>query len=784
MNQARSSAILDANDIKNLWRIVTKNWYVLVICLSLSFAGAYFYTYRLTDIYAATMQILLKSNDVYDSKSIISSGSGYNFKDYTDNYNAMRVIKSYDLIRKTIDRMKLDVSYYIHGRIRTKEVYEAVPFEIVPGNISSGIYEQMMKFSILNTDEYEITYSKGGAEKSCKGRFNVPFSSPDFSLTVNKNPALRANTVKELANVEYLVQIHSRNGLVQKYQRSLNVEVPEYTGIVQVTVEDIIPKRAVTFLDTLGKVYIENTLESKLEVNGRTLTYIDRQLQELTGMMTSIEDKLQDYKQQEAILNLNKEEENYFNQLVNSQAQEKKMELQLSALNALEKYIIEDQEGEFLPPTFFLSSDDVYLQNSISELYKTQTQLNSLRFSATAKGPMILEMEAKLNRMKNDLLNYINNAKNAVLKQKEAITKQIRQSENFIGNIPFKQRELLNIERNLEVNQKMYSFLLEKKAENTIAKAGIVPESKVIESARSIGIVKPNKSQITYSFIGAGFLVAVLIILIRTSFYEKVESLDELKIRTQIPILGEVIFSEDVKEKDNLVVENEPRSVITESFRSIRTNLQFMVPKTGPSVYLFTSNNPGEGKTFCSVNLASLLGKGGKKVLLMEYDLHQPKVGQSLNMHNDIGLTTILIGRALPQDCIIKSNIENLDVILAGPAPPNASELILGEHNDELFKFARENYDYILVDTPPIGLITDALVLARFSDVNIFVINTKYPCRDSLNNANEVAREKKMKNFCLVLNGVKVKRSRYNYKRYGYGYGYGYGYTGQDKPKA
>ncbi|MEY4110215.1 MAG: protein involved in gliding motility EpsB [Bacteroidota bacterium] len=587
MSQTRSSAILDVNDIKNLWRIISKNWFIIITCLGLSFACAYLYTYRLTDIYAATTQILLKSNDVYDSKSIISSGNGYNFKDYTDNYNAMRVIRSYDLIRKTIDKMKLDVSYYIHGRLRTKEVYEAVPFEVIPSSCSPLIYEQMMKFSILNTEEYSMTYVKAGNEVVAKGRFNTPIISPDFSLVVNKNPALRKNTVDELKNIEYQVQLHSRDILVMKYQRALNVEIPEYTGILQVTVEDIIPKRAVAFLDTLGKVYIENTLESKLEVNGRTLTYIEKQLQELTGMMTAIEDKLQDYKQQESILNLSKEEENYFNQMVSSQSQDKKLELQESALNALEKYIIEDQEGEFLPPTFFLSSDDIYLQNSISELYRTQTQLNSLRFSATAKGPMIEEMGTKLSRMKNDLLNYINNSKKAVIKQREAISKQIRQSEKLIGNIPFKERELLNIERNLEVNQKMYSFLLEKKAENTIAKAGIVPESKVIESARSIGVVKPNKSQITYTFIGAGILIAVVIIMIRISFYERIESLEELKSRTSIPILGEIVFSEKVQGRDNLVVESGPKSVITESFRSIRTNLQFMVPKTGSLVYLF-----------------------------------------------------------------------------------------------------------------------------------------------------------------------------------------------------
>jgi capsular exopolysaccharide synthesis family protein len=742
-------------------------------CFSISFVAAYFYTYKLTDVYAASMQILLKSNDIYDAQSLIQGGGAYGYKDYTDNYNAIRVMKSYDLLKKTVDKLNLDVSYFIEGRLRTKEIYEAVPFDIKVGAVNENMYEQPIKFKILNEHSFEVRYKRGESDQTIKGFFGKSTLSPDFQIEVTKTAAIEKGTVEQLSQVEYMVKFHNRAYQVMRYQNALNVEVPEYTGILQVTVEDIIPQRAVAFLDTLGRVYIENSLASKLEVNSRTLTYIERQLEELTSMMTTIEDKLQNYKLSQSILDLSREQENAFNQLVDLQSQEKKFDMQLSALSALQKYIIEDKDPEQMPPTLFGTGNDAFLQNSVTDLYNAQMARNIQLFTSTKKGPPIDEINQKIARMKKDLLVYVDNSQKVIGDQRIQLLRQISRTEGIIGSIPIKQREVLNIERNLEVNQKMYSFLLEKKAENTISRAGIVPESKVIESARSVGIVKPNKSRIVYSFLGVGFIISVILVFIRTTFYETIESIDFLKQKTTYPILGEVIFQKDASNTSPIVVDSDPRSIITESFRTIRTNLQFLTTGDGPKVFLFTSNNPGEGKTFCSVNLGALLAKGGKKVLLMEFDLHQPRVHQALSLSSEIGLTTILIGKAKPEDCVINSSVENLDVILSGPSPPNASELVLHQEINDLFDFAKANYDYILIDTPPIGLITDALVLMRFADVTMFVINTKYAYRESLANAHEAAANKGNSNFSFILNGVKRSQSKYYYKRYGYGYGYG-----------
>ncbi|MFZ1664953.1 MAG: CpsD/CapB family tyrosine-protein kinase, partial [Flavobacteriales bacterium] len=255
---------------------------------------------------------------------------------------------------------------------------------------------------------------------------------------------------------------------------------------------------------------------------------------------------------------------------------------------------------------------------------------------------------------------------------------------------------------------------------------------------------------------------------------------------THAPIFGEVIASEKAEE-NYVVVDSDPKAAITESFRTIRTNLEYLPAQDNGRAVMVTSYRPNEGKTFCSVNLSAILAKAGKKVLLLELDLHKPKVGSGLGMTNKMGISTILAGKAQVEECVMHTNIPHFDVILAGATPPNASELILSKNLTDILDFGREHYDYVMIDTPPVGLITDALLMMRYADATLFVINTRLANKDHVRNAMEIYRSNAAKNFGFILNGVRMKKSKYYYNtNYGYGYryayGYGYGY-GDKKPK-
>ena len=350
---------------------------------------------------------------------------------------------------------------------------------------------------------------------------------------------------------------------------------------------------------------------------------------------------------------------------------------------------------------------------------------------------------------------------------------------NVWKGIPKTQRDLLSIQRKVDVNEKMYVYLLERRANTIIARAGILPQTSVIETAHSVGVVKPNKRKISYSFLFVGLILSLLVVFIRTVVFATIEIMDELKRLTHLPVLGEIILSKEATD-NYLIVDKDVKAPITESFRAIRTNLEYFANEVNSKAVLVTSYNPGEGKTFCSVNLAAIIAKAGKRVLLIELDLHKPKIQQALKMSSDVGVSSILIGKSSIESTVMETQIENMSVILSGPTPPNASELILSKHLKEIIDYGKAHFDYVIVDTAPIGLITDALVIMKNVDVSLFVLNTKFAKKQILDVVHDISKANKVSNIGLILNGVKRNRSKYYYN-YGYGSGYGYGYGGYGK---
>lgn len=779
MSANKSGNIIDSKDLLQIWKLFLQNWYIVLVLVAVSALGAYLYTYKLTDIYAGKTQILIKSAETYDYQNQIYKGLGY-YGIYEDISNQKRVITSYNLIEKTVSNLNLDVSYFIVGRLKTTEVYESMPFSIEVKYINPSLYEKNLEFQIIDVNTFRIGIKKDNETIFNTHTFDDDAKELDYHLFVSKNKVINEHSVNSLKGIEYQFKVHNKNNLVRKYKSALAVENVEFTSILELTLEDEIPSRAVTFLDTLSKVYIDYTLQSKIDINENTLSYIEKQLNEAVDMMSEIEDDLEIYRSEKAILNLSREEQEYFDKLILYDNQKRNLELQIKSLDALETYILKthsDQEAHLLPPSVFIGEEDDFLKKSINELYSMQFNRNSILFASKDVNPRIQQFDEQMELLRKDLLQYLTNARKAIKGKIGDTNDEIKYYENIIKRIPKTQRDILNINRKLQVNEKMYLYLLEKKANTIIARAGIIPETKVIETARSIGVVKPNKSKIFYMALMAGFVASLIIIFIRVIFFEKIENAEKLKEITSVPILGEIVYANEA-ESEYIIVESFPKAPITESFRSVRTNLEYLATETSCKTILVTSHNPNEGKTFCSINLAAIIAKAGKKVLLFELDLHKPKIHAGLKLNSDKGISSVLVGKEVTEQCIIKTSVENLDVILSGPIPPNASELILNKRLQEMLDFGKESYDYIIIDTPPVGLITDALILMRYADVTLFVLNSQTAKKEYISNAEDIIATNGIKNFGFVLNGVKVKKSKYYYN-YSYGYkygGYGYGY--------
>jgi capsular exopolysaccharide synthesis family protein len=380
---------------------------------------------------------------------------------------------------------------------------------------------------------------------------------------------------------------------------------------------------------------------------------------------------------------------------------------------------------------------------------------------------------ADIRQAKDNIIRYIDAQKQAVSIAIKDLSSEIRTMEGRIKNIPKSQRQIINIERRLAVNEELYSFLLSKRAETIIARAGIVPETKIIESSRPIGIVYPDKTKMNLMSLVIGLGLAIVFLLVKELFFQKIKSLGQLQTATDVAILGSIprqkVFSGTYR-----LLSGSERSELAQSFRMLRTNLQFLGPTDQTKKILVTSLLPGEGKTFVSVNLASILAIAERKVLLMDFDLHKPRLAKAMELENKQGVSSILSGRASVQEVIQRTELECLDVITSGPVPPNASELILRPELMMLLDYAEKNYDFILLDTPPVSLITDALNLMRKVDVKLFVLNSRSTSRTSLDYIERLIADNQLTDASLILNEERITKLDYYYSKYGYG-GYGYG---------
>lgn len=772
------AGIIDVNDLRSFLRIFSKNWYFVVVALILSAVLSYLYSYKIPEVYGASTQILLKDRETYNYQTQVYQNIGY-IAAYGDIVNQKRVLTSYDMLNRTLDKLDFDVSYYIIGRFKRKEEYGTLPFTVKMQLLNPKLFEKPFDLHIVDPEHFELSYDRGGGIIKKTFPFNTDvadLADDDFTLRVDKVQEVTASNLERYTSGDYQFVVHSRGWLVGKYSYGMQVENLEYTSILEVRVEDEIPARARMLLDTLSREYINYTLQSEFDINERTLSYIDKQIDEVSSIISMYEDDLEQFVNSKNILDLNKQEDQYFDQLVSYDAKKRQYEMMIESVNSLEKYVLDLGEEKLLPPSLYILEDDIFLKQTLSELYNMQMAKNNKLFDATMGNPSISRGDTTLALNRANLMVYLTNTRKALNEKIDEVQGQIDDYTRLIKGVPSTQRGLLNIRRKLNVNEKLYEFLLEKRANTMIAKAGIIPTTKVIERARSLGVVRPDRMKILYTFLVGGLLLSMVVVFIRVLFYDRVENADQLRAATSLPVFGEIIASEKAEE-NYVVVDSDPKSAITESFRTVRTNLEYLPASSQGKVVMVTSYRPNEGKTFCSVNLSAILAKAGKKVLLLELDLHKPKVGANMGMTAQQGLTNILVGKILVGECVQPTQIENFNVILSGPTPPNASELVLSKHLAELFEWGRTRFDYVIVDTPPVGLITDALLMMRHVDATLFVINTRFANKDHIRNAVETAHASTTKNFGFILNGVRMKKSRYYYNtNYGYGYRYAYGY--------
>ncbi|HTA28069.1 MAG TPA: Wzz/FepE/Etk N-terminal domain-containing protein, partial [Bacteroidia bacterium] len=472
MENRSSSAIFDTNDLKSFFRVARKNWWIFVGIVALSAGVAVYYGKTLPDVYSVVTEILLKSEDQDNStldalSNSQSSASSLLGSSQVQNYNEIQVLESFDLLRRVVDKMDIGVSYYIEGRLNDVEVFSGVPFKVNVLYINPALNETKIKIRFIDKYHYKIIYTKDKKEITQNGTFGDYLVNTDMKLQITN---VRPNAlVQELLNVNYYVHVHDLNGMVNNIQKNLlDIEVPEKTNVLQITLKDYNSRRGVAFLDTLIGLYVKNVVDHEIRVNDRTLDIVNKLLNNESEVLDTISLSIENYEVKKNILDLGKEEDEYFTQYGSLDANRTTLEAQVNSLNDLEKYIIEDKDPQFLPPSVYINSDDDFLKSATDELYSSQINRIDEQEKGTRQNITLTSLDNKIDSLKQKILDYISKdrtATNNLLKDNNA---QLNQYVQQIKTLPDKQRGLTNISTQQDVNEQLYSFILQEKATTLI----------------------------------------------------------------------------------------------------------------------------------------------------------------------------------------------------------------------------------------------------------------------------------------------------------------------------
>ena len=781
-------------DFATIYTALILNWKWFVLSLIICMGAAHIYLRYATPIYQSAAKLLIKDDEgsgssFKGSNSIMSATNLGIISNSNGIDNEMEILKSRTLAQQTVYDLKLYVNYRHEGKLKDHVLY---------GDQEVNIDMDLEHLKKLNAP-MNLKITREGRNYHVTGSYYVPIDNNSFkpeAVNIDKTfsalPATigtRVGVVRFTQNGNYMLRdgeslkatMIAPEIAAGKYVGNLNVtESSKTTTIVDLVLNDEIPQRAIDYLKQLAIVYNRQANEDKNEIAVRTEQFINQRLEKINAELGSTEGQLENYKKRNNMVELKM---NASQAVANADQYAQKLSeanTQVALLDELTKYMNEpSNRHQPIPSNVGLS--DASATSLINEYNKIALQRNQLLHSASENSPTVTPLTAQLDDLNSSIKRAMTQARAGLKIQRNSIAAQAGKYEGQINNTPEQERMLTQIGRQQEVKSGLYLMLLQKREENSISLAATADKGKLIDTPVFAGKVTPKNSIIMLIALILGLAIPAGILFLLEFFRYKIEGHNDVEKLTNLPIIADVaIASERAKTKADIVVHENKNNLMEEIFRSLRTNLQFLL-KQHDKVIMFTSTTSGEGKTFIASNVAISFALLGKKVILVGLDVRKPRLAElfEIDDHHH-GITNLLVKDEVNwsdvKEQIIPSGInDKLDILMAGPVPPNPGELVTRESLDQTMEQLKEHYDYILIDTAPVGLVTDTLALGRISNATVYVCRADFTQKASFGLINSLSMEKKLPNMSIVLNGVDLSK-----KKYGYYYGYGkYGKYGK-----
>ncbi len=772
-------------DFAALYRTIILNWYWFVLSLIIFGGIGAIYLRYTTPLYQSTAKLLIKDDDNGSSRRGSSLQNITNLGTISNSAgidNEMEILSSHSIAEDAIRDLKLYVNYTTEGKVKDVITYRDQPLVV---DIDAAHLDKLNRPINLNITKngssfvVNGTYSVPTDEENSEGPFSINKKFTSLPATIPTRAGIitiNSNNGRTLHEGQVLkVSILSPKMASDKYVGELKIgQSGKGTSILQLQLTDEVPQRSLDYLKQLAIVYNRQANEDKNAVAHQTEKFINSRLEKINAELGKTEGELQNYKQKNGMVELKMNASNSVSNQNTSEQKLAEMETQIELFNTIAREVESSSRNltQVIPSNVGL--DDESSTSLINKYNELVLERNRLLRSASESSPVVEPLTDQIRDLNVNIRRAIAAARKNLQIQRDAVLAQVTKYTDQVEETPQQERMLTQIGRQQEVKSGLYLMLLQKREENSISLAATADKGRLIDDPQLNGKVSPNSTYIMLIALVIGLAIPVFIILIIQFFRYKIEGHDDVARLTKLPIIADIaIASNSAKGKADIVVHENQNNQMEEIFRSLRTNLQFMLHE-GEKVVLFTSSTSGEGKTFTAANLSVSFGLLGKKVILVGLDIRRPRLAEQfgINDHKH-GITNILVkdnpNREDVEAQILPSGVnKNLDLLMAGPVPPNPAELIARNSLDTIIEILKEKYDYIMIDTAPVGLVTDTLQIARVTNVSVYMCRADYTPKASFAMINSLAKEEKLPNMAMVLNGVDMSKRKYSYY-YGYG---------------
>lgn len=775
----------DEIDLKELFeRLYERKWTifsVFVITLIFGIFTAYF----TQPVYQTSSVLRIKEESKSAQTDMLQMAMGGMPGSQIDT--EIGILKSYSLIKTALEQVPFGVRYFVRSGFKTQELYHnEAPIAVTDVSVKNDeFYGRRFILTPQNDTTFLLEVKPGLSEKlglkegvSYRGRhtYGELITTDAFALRITRNSGCEEqNCWFSLNDTRSLIE-----GIILPNLQA--TQAGKMSSLIQISYQDNVPQRAQAFANALAGAYIQQTIDFNTEEASKTLDFIRLQLDDIKKSLETSALNVEKFKQSHDTMDITAETKAAIEKLTVYDQQLAQIEIEENQAERLSALL---KKGDFSALSIApMQITDPLIGSLMQSLSEAERKKQSLLVEYTELHPDVVQQSVQIDKLKKEIASNINSLREGIAERKRSVSGVIARNEAFFEKLPATERQYVDLARSFQVNEKIYSYLLEKQSEASIAKASTVSSNRIVDPALlPLEPIKPKKSLIVAVAAILGMILGIFVAFVRNFLDDTIKGYDDIARETDIPVIGSIPFIKEGIDSRHLVMDN-PRSVYAESFRAMRTNLQFMATYANHKTIMVTSTLAGEGKTTTASNLGAILAISGKKTVILNLDLRLPMLHEVFDLPNERGMSNYLSGHAGLDEVIQHTSLENLDIISSGAVPPNPSELIMSERLREGLSKLHERYDYVILDTPPVGLVTDALILANEADITLFVVRVNHAKRGFAARFDKTVRQHNVKNTGIIVSAVPPKKGSGGYG-YGYGYGYGeYGGYGQEaEPK-